>query len=64
MLRTRNLKSYRAVLEEHLCLLTVEKVMYAAEGDGSLVRVLDDLTRGAVGPMEAASKMVKGSLRP
>lgn len=63
LLRTKNLQIYRAVLEEYLRLLTVEKVMDAAERDGSLARVLDDLTRGAVGPMEAAARMVKETLR-
>ncbi len=58
LLRAKNLQSYRAVLEEYLRLLTVEKVMDRAQRDGSLDHVLDELTRGAVGPMEAAAGMV------
>jgi LAO/AO transport system kinase len=59
LLRLKNLQSYRAVLEEYLRLLTVQKVMDAAAAAGSLERVLDEMTRGALGPLEAAAKLVK-----
>lgn len=60
LFRAKNLQSYRAVLEEYLRLLTVQKIMDAAQRDGSLDRILDDLLSGTLGPMEAAARMVAG----
>jgi LAO/AO transport system kinase len=58
LLKEKNLRSYRAVLEEYLRLITVEDVMKRAEHDGTLQKALTDLADGAVGPLELASKLV------
>ena len=58
-LREKKRWSYRAVLEEYLRLLTVEKVLEAASRDGGLDATLEDLIRGEAGPMEAASKLIE-----
>jgi len=58
LLKKKNLQSYRAVLEEYLRLLTVQRITDAAEADGSLERVLDELLEGKSGPMEAAKSLV------
>ena len=58
LLKQKNLQSYRAVLEEYLRLLTIQRITDAAEADGSLARILDELLQGKSGPMEAARRLV------
>ena len=58
LLRSKNLRGYRAVLEEYLRLLTVQAITDAAEAEGSMDKALDDLLEGRLGPLEAAQRLV------
>lgn len=61
LLRQKNLQSSRAVLEEYLRLLTVQRIVEEAEADGRLAQVLSDLLEGRSGPMEAAQQLARGT---
>jgi LAO/AO transport system kinase len=63
LLEGKNRQTYRAVLEEYLRLLTVEKVLEAAARDGQLDRALDALAEGKQGPLETAKDLVSRYLR-
>jgi len=61
LLRQKNLQSSRAVLEEYLRLLTVQRIVEEAEADGRLANVLNDLLEGRSGPLEAAQQLTRGT---
>ena len=58
LLEEKNRRSYRAVLEEYVRLLTVERILDAASARGDLEHVLEDMVQGRKGPFEAASLLV------
>lgn len=63
LLAEKNRRAYRAVLEEYLRLVTVQRVVDAASADGSLDLSLDDLSAGRRSPLEVASDLAEKHLR-
>ena len=58
LLEAKRLQGYRAVIEEYLRFLTVDRIMRDAESDGSLSAKLNALAKGAAAPLELAWGMV------
>ena len=63
LLEKKKLETYRAVLEEYLRHLTVDRILHDAERDGSLVQKLDALARADSAPLEVASQMLADFMR-
>ena len=63
LLEKKKLATYRAVLEEYLRHLTVDKILRDAERDGSLAQRLESLASSGAAPLEVASQMVADFMR-
>jgi LAO/AO transport system kinase len=59
LMKEKTRQSYRAVLEEYLRLVTIEKVMKHAASDGTLDSVLDEMERGEASPLEVAGRLAR-----